>query len=160
MPEKIQRRSFAGEQRARGAGEFGDDAALGDIAAVGHAHVEAHAWIEQFECDVGGDQSRHHARFARRDDGAGVRVGGDDGVGGDIAGAAEVFVQRAAHDGFDERRQRWIGVHKREGCHFSPFTGSAPKAPGGAVTRFPLRLAYARHLPVNGEENFLLHPRG
>ena len=66
-----------------------------------------------------GVEPGEHAGLARRDHRLDARVGGHDRVGGDVAGAAEIFQQRGADDRLDEEPRAWSCL--------SAACGSAPR---------------------------------
>ena len=68
-------------------------------------HAEANGRVDQLEGEAGEVGAGQYAKLARADSHAGLRPDGDDGVGGQVASAAEIFQQGRAN----ERLQHHVG---------------------------------------------------
>ncbi len=96
--EEVERRALGREEGAGGSAHHRQDLAGDGVAAVGEVDLDRAAGVEQAE---GGERRlqpgdptrrpRHHARL-------GAEVGRQDGVAGQVAGAAEVLLEGAPDD--------------------------------------------------------------
>ena len=100
--EEIQRDALGGEEGAGGAFNGRKDRAGGDGCTIRDAGFKTQGWIEQAEGGFREIKPRDNARLARGNDGAGLFHRGNGGVGGDVAGAAEIFEEGGADGVFDE----------------------------------------------------------
>ena len=89
--DEIQQRPFAGEHVAGGAGEFGEATAGGDFIAIGGAGLPFDFGVHFVDEDRRGAQAGDDAGLAGDDRCPALRFGGDEGDGGPIVLAAEVF---------------------------------------------------------------------
>ena len=103
-PQKIQRHPLGGENRPRRAFDAREDGAGREVVAVAGQRLETHGGIDQFESFAREVEAGEDARFfARGDDRAGAGFGGNRGLRCDVAGAAEILLQRRAHRAFDQQ---------------------------------------------------------
>ena len=91
-------------------------------------------WIERLEGGFGEIEPRDHAGLARHDPGFAFRPGRDDGVGGDVAGAAEILFERGG-DGVSTRRGGSLSGKGDLALMHGARCGRAPDA--GAPRRAP-----------------------
>ena len=98
MLQRVERRPFGSEHRARIAGKSHQRRTMVDAIAVLHRLLDPHAGIERSEESGTDVESGDRNRLAAVHLGGEVRVGIDRGVRGDVAARAEVFRK----DGADE----------------------------------------------------------
>ena len=116
--DKIQRGALAGKHRARRSGNRQHMHAGGDGAAIAKMRLDADIRRQFLKRRNRQRQSGDHSCLPRDQDGVGVGCFGDGGDRGDIAGAAEIFVERALHGFVDgERRQKGVRLQER-GCGY------------------------------------------
>ena len=77
------------------------------VAPSGRCDLDRDRGIDQAEGEQGEVEAGHDARLARDQRGRGLRVGRHDGVGREVAGAAEILQQRRADQRLDhDQRER------------------------------------------------------
>ena len=102
--EEIQRRALGRKDRRGGTFDLGEQRSRRDLVAVAMAGAEGDFLIEHQECAPRAFEAGDSAGLARDELGSGPRACGQGRRRGDVAGAAQVFVERAAHRFVDDER--------------------------------------------------------
>src|SRR6185312_3383413 len=81
-----------------------------NMSAVGDVGNELRVRVERLEACRGKIEACDHTRFSRDDLGLGGGLRRNDGIGGDVAGLAEILFERRSYRAFDEKgRQFEVG---------------------------------------------------
>ncbi len=111
VAEEIERHAFGAEDGAGIAGDRHQPGAGPDCRAVARLRVDLDVGRQPAERGGGQRQSGNHAGLPGIEHGAARRVLRHRGDRGDVAGAAQVFLERARHRRFEfERREKGIGT--------------------------------------------------
>ncbi len=103
--EEIQRRALGGKDRRGGTFDFGEQRSGRDLVAVAVAGAEGDLRIEHQESAARAFEAGDGAGLARDELGAGAGARGQGRGRRDVAGAAQVLVERAAHRLVDDERR-------------------------------------------------------
>ena len=100
---EIERHALGRQHASRGPLDRRHLCAARDARAVGDDRGEADRRVHEAKGERGCVEAGDDACLSRRHHGLGDAIGGRDGVGGDVAGAAEVLDERLADDRLDEQ---------------------------------------------------------
>ena len=107
--DEVQRHALPRQDAARRSLQRGQGRAGLRVGTVPRVEAEFESGVEQAKGGFGADQSGDPAGLARLQHRFGATPGRHYQLAGDVARAAQIFLQRAAHDGFEKQRMGRAG---------------------------------------------------
>src|SRR5690606_34611215 len=132
---EIERGAFGRKDRARMAGDFCRDAARLERVAVAFPRAKLQRGIDTAEGLRRAGKAREHARLARRKDRPRLPSFRDRCGRRDVARAAQVLVERAAHGVLNDEGIEERAGHEKAAVHGQAAFAVAPRAISRAASR-------------------------